>query len=87
MPKRLSLTEQRKLIEALPSHRKEAFIKHVKQRHMKGHGIMDILKSAWQVLGPIAQEVGPKILKEIVLPYIEKKISGGGKRRGRGLAP
>lgn len=89
MPKRLSITQQRKLLNALPAYRKEAFIKHVKEKHMKGEGIMDILKSAWQFLGPIAKEVGPTLLKEIALPFLQKKLNGEGKRRkrGKGLNP
>ena len=47
---------------------------------MKGNGMVDILKSVVKVLGPVAKEVGPKLLKEIVIPYaiskIKQKIEG-----------
>ena len=66
---------------------------------MKGNGMVDILKSVVKVLGPVAKEVGSKVLKEIVIPYaiskIKQKIEGSkgdglrlaGQRgpRGRGL--
>jgi hypothetical protein len=45
---------------------------------MKGDGIMSILKSIGKVLGPIAKEVGPTVLKELVLPMLKKKIAGKG---------
>lgn len=68
---------------------------------MKGNGMMDILKSVVKVLGPVAKEVGPKVLKDIVIPFAINKIkqkiegsSGDGLRlagqhgpRGRGLNP
>lgn len=53
---------------------------------MKGNGMMDILKSVVKVLGPVAKEVGPKVLKEIVIPFainkIKEKIEG---KKGDGL--
>jgi len=45
---------------------------------MKGDGLMDIVKSVGKVLGPIAKEVGPVVMKQFVLPMIEKKIAGKG---------
>lgn len=67
---------------------------------MRGKGMADILKSVVKVLGPVAKEVGPKLLKEIVIPFainkIKEKIEGkkgdglrlAGQRgpRGRGLS-
>lgn len=53
---------------------------------MKGKGMADILKSVVKVLGPVAKEVGPKLLKEIVIPFainkIKEKIEG---KKGDGL--
>ena len=47
---------------------------------MRGNGMVDILKSVVKVLGPVAKEVGSKVLKEIVIPYaiskIKQKIEG-----------
>ena len=52
---------------------------------MKGEGFSDILKSIGRVLGPIAKEIGPTVLKEFVLPFLKKKISGNGlKLSGQG---
>ncbi len=45
---------------------------------MRGDGFMDILKSVGSVLGPIARELGPTVLKEFVLPFVKKKLGGKG---------
>ena len=81
MPTKLSLSQQRALLKALPSHRKMAVKKHCQACRMKGQGFMDILRSVGSVLGPIAKEVGPTVLKEFVLPFIKRKVAG------KGLAP
>ena len=68
-----------------PSH-----IKKVNQvcrcEAQKGQGIGSIFKSVIKTLGPVAKEVGPTLLKEIVLPlatkHIEKKLSGKGLHTG-----
>lgn len=75
--KRLSVREQRKLIKALPSHRRTAVKKHCQLCQQRGEGLGDILKSIGRVLGPISKEVGPTVLKELIVPLIKKKISGG----------
>ena len=59
---------------------------------MRGEGFMDILKSIGGVLGPIAKEVGPTVLKEFILPFVKKKIAGkglspAGGAHGMGLSP
>ena len=76
MPTKLTKAQQKALLKALPAHRKNAVKAHCQQ--MKGEGFMDILKSVGSVLGPIAKEVGPTVLKEFVLPFVKKKIEGGG---------
>tara|TARA_R110000803_G_scaffold3847_2_gene13133 strand:- start:4194 stop:4469 length:276 start_codon:yes stop_codon:yes gene_type:complete len=83
MVKRLSLTEQRKLVKALPVSRINAVKKHCKSCDMRGEGLMDILKTVGKILGPVAKELGPTVLKEIIAPFIKKKI----KKRygGKGL--
>lgn len=48
--------------------------KCIKCQLMKGSGMGDILKSVIKVLGPVAKEVGPTILKEIVIPFAINKI-------------
>ena len=78
MPTRLKLTEQRRLYDALPKARKVALRKHCQCCQMRGDGIKDILKSVGKVLGPIAKEIGPTVMKEIVLPLLKKKIEGKG---------
>ena len=50
---------------------------------MKGKGVSDILKTIGSVLGPIAKELGPVVMKELVLPFIKKRIESS--RKGNGL--
>ena len=78
MPTRLKLSEQRRLYDALPQCRKTALRKHCQSCQMRGDGIKDIFKSIGKVLGPIAKEIGPTVLKEIVIPLLKKKIDGKG---------
>ena len=59
---------------------------------MRGEGFMDILKSIGGVLGPIAKEIGPTVLKDFILPFVKKKIEGkglspAGGAHGMGLSP
>lgn len=78
MPTRLTLPQQRALIRALPVSRKNACKTHCQSCIMRGEGIMDVLKSIGKVLGPVAKEIGPTVLKEFVIPFIKKKIEGKG---------
>lgn len=88
MPTRLTTPQQRALLNALPAHRKNAVKAHCQSCQMRGEGFMDILKSIGGVLGPIAKEVGPVVLKEFILPFIKKKIAGNGlSPAGGGLSP
>ena len=74
MPSRLKLTEQRRLYKALPQSRKTALRKHCQTCQMRGDGIKDIVKSAAKTLGAVGKEIGPTVMKEIVLPLLKKKI-------------
>jgi hypothetical protein len=84
MPTKLSLSQQRALLKALPQHRKMAVKKHCQSCQMRGDGIIDILKSVKSALGPIISEVGPTVLKEFVAPYIMKKIEQVSKKGNKG---
>lgn len=75
---KLNLKQQRALIKALPAHRINDVKKHCKSCQMRGQGIGAILKSIGSVLGPIAKEVGPTVLKELVLPFVKYKLTGSG---------
>ena len=79
MPTRLSLPQQRAMIKALPAHRIMAVKNHCQSCDMKGQGIKDILKTISGVLGPIIKEVGPTVLRELIIPFIKKKIQPSGK--------
>jgi hypothetical protein len=76
MPKRLTKQEQRNLYAALPNHRKNA----VKRCQMRGDGLKKTMGEVGKVLGHIAKEVGPVVLKEIVVPLLKEKYlkSGSG---------
>lgn len=83
---KLTKAQQKALLSALPSMHKMAAKQHAVALHMKGQGIMDIVKSIGSFLGPIVKEVGPTVLKEFVLPFIKKKMEGQGlSLPGRGL--
>lgn len=83
---KLTKVQQKALLNAISSQHKSAVKKHAKALHMQGHGIMDILRSVGEFLGPIAKEVGPTVLKEFVLPFLKKKMEGGGLNpAGQGL--
>lgn len=71
--------EQRKMYDALPESRKKALAKHCKSCEQRGEGIMDILKSVGKFLGPVAKELGPVVLKEILMPLVKKKVGLDGK--------
>ena len=91
---KLTLPQQRTLYNALPTNRKMALKKHCNSCEMRGEGIKDIMKKIGDVLGPIAKELGPKVLKEIIVPllmnYAKEKagLSGTGvATAGKGLSP
>lgn len=85
MPKRLTLAEQRTLMTALPASRKKACEAYCKKAHMKGEGIKDILKGAAKILGPVAKEIGPTVMKELIIPMIKKQMGMGLNLPGGGL--
>lgn len=78
MPSRLTVAQQRRLLLALPPDRKRAAKNHARAMHMSGSGIGDILSQLASILGPIVKEVGPTVLKEYVMPWLTKKMSGKG---------
>ena len=47
---------------------------------------MDILKSIGSVLGPLVKEVGPTVLKELIVPFIKGKMGKGLTLPGAGLS-
>jgi len=81
---RLSQVQQRSLLNSLPAGRKTAVKKYCRACQQSGDGIQDILKKVGAFLGPIAKEVGPKILKEFIIPLLLKKAK---EQYGVGLSP
>lgn len=91
MVKRLSQTQQRAILAGLPASRKMAVKKYCRACEQHGDGIKDILKKVGDFLGPIAKDVGPKILKEFIIPLLLKKAKEhygvGLSLAGSGLSP
>lgn len=87
MPVKLTLPQQRQLYRALPSSRKLAVKRTCKECSMRGDGILDIIKKVGKALGAVGKELGPTVLKEIVVPLVLKKYGGSGLTLpGRGAA-
>jgi len=84
MPTRLTLSQQRALLRALPASRKNACKRHCQECQMRGEGLKSILKSIGRALGPVVKEIGPTVLKEFVLPMVKKKAK---EKFGLGLTP
>jgi len=86
--KRLSIAEQRNLIRQLPPSRLQAVKRSCVADEQKGEGIKTIATNAGKALGHLGRELGPTVLKELIIPMLKKKIAGSGKKRmraGRGL--
>ena len=73
----LTKKEQKAILKGIPAAQKKAVREHVRNLHQSGSGVMDILKSVSNFLGPIISQVGPTVLKEFIIPFI-KKMSGNG---------
>lgn len=86
----LTLNQQRSVVRLLPASKRASLKKRCEVCEMRGEGLFDIIKSAGKFLvkelGPIAREVGPTVLKELVIPLLKQKIVGSGlKTAGGGL--
>lgn len=82
---KLTLAQQRRLIRAIPPNRRKALQKCCRDCEQSGEGIKSILKKAGDVLGFLGKEIGPTVLKELIIPMLKKKI-GKGNTCGRGLS-
>ena len=74
----LTKKEQKAILKGIPAAQKKAVREHVRKLHQSGSGVMDILKSVSNFLGPIISQVGPTVLKEFIIPFIKKQMSGNG---------
>jgi hypothetical protein len=77
-------SQQRAILAGLPASRKMAVKKYCRACEQHGDGIKDILKKVGDFLGPIAKDVGPKVLKEFIIPLLLKKAK---EHYGVGLSP
>ena len=80
--KRLSVNEQRALVNAMPAHRMKNVITHCRECEMRGEGVKEIVKSVGKALGSIGKEIGPVVLKELIIPLL---LAKGKKTLGMGL--
>lgn len=80
---RLTKAEQIRLLSALPSSRVSAVRRVCKQCEHKGEGVKETMAKARSALGPIAEEIGPVVLKQFIMPMLLKKmgVSGEGKKK------
>ena len=76
----LTVKEQRKILRDLPVSTKNKCKMHCRKEQQSGKGISDILKSIGNVLGPIVKTLGPTVLKNFIVPFLEKKMRGEGLR-------
>ena len=79
---KLSLSDQRELVKAIVAKRGAEIKKFVQEKQMAGEGIKEIAIKVRDFLEPIAKEVSPIILRELVIPYLIKE---GKKQLGLGL--
>lgn len=99
MVRKLTVTEQRKLMRSLPATRMKAVRDTCHVCEMHGQGVKETLKKVKKVLGDLGREFGPVILRELVLPLLKAKLLQGkglklagqglhlaGGRRGAGLS-
>ena len=80
MASKLSKIQKEALLIALEPH-----LNHGMQQ---GHGFMDIVKSLYNspVVRDIVSKVGPIVFEKFIMPYINKKMGGGGLQLpGKGL--
>ena len=87
MPKRLTIIQQRGILNALPPARKLAIKRHCMVCQQKGAGLKDILANIGNILGPIAKDIGIKALKDFIFPFLmQMKAQAGQAGRGISLA-
>lgn len=78
-PKRkLTLAQQRKIVSCIPPERLRSVATVCNKCNQHGEGVKSAIAKARSVLGPIAQELGPTVMKEIVLPMLLKKLGASG---------
>jgi hypothetical protein len=81
----LTKKEQKAILKGIPAAQKKAVREHVRNLHQSGSGVMDILKSVSNFLGPIISQVGPTVLKQFIIPFIKKMSGNGTELSGQGI--
>lgn len=59
-----------KYLNSLPKKDRKAIIGMIKMQSQKGEGVGDIVKMLLKEFGPLLKQVGPKVLTEIVVPFV-----------------
>lgn len=79
-----SLTQQRAVILALPSHHKMQVRKICND--MKGEGVKEVIKKVQNYLTPVVKEISPIIVRELIIPYMIKEGKSYLGLDGKGLS-
>ena len=79
----LTLPQQRAIIKKVPKYKVNEIKKVCYHSTQQGEGFKDILKKARSILGPIASEIGPVVMRELIMPMLMKKLGlkGEGKKK------
>jgi hypothetical protein len=75
----LTLANQRKLTKMLSESDKSRMKSTVVQMQGQGFSFSDIISKIKSVVNnPIVKEIGSTVLKEVVVPFVQRKMSGNG---------
>ena len=83
--KKLTLAEQRAMVRAIPKSVKMAMKRECEKCQMKGMGLKDIFKKIRSVFEPVVKAIGPTVLRELVVPFVKKKVGLGKGKCGGSL--
>lgn len=81
---KLTVAQKHKLFHSLTPSQKSVLKNHMCACHQSGEGIGSFFKKLGSVLAPIAKEIGPTVLREILIPIAKKKVGLGLKTAGSG---
>tara|TARA_R110000822_G_scaffold56916_10_gene143558 strand:- start:620 stop:1006 length:387 start_codon:yes stop_codon:yes gene_type:complete len=82
--KRLTVPQQRMLIKGLTTANMKTVKKHCRACELRGEGIPAMTKSVSKMLLDLGKKVGPKVVKELIIPLLMKKAK---EQAGVGLSP
>lgn len=88
--KKLTMAQQRALLHAMTQAEKDHLVRSLIAHHSQTGGafwdsVKAFFKKAGTTLAPILKEIGPTVLKEIVVPLVKSKMGSGMSLAGSGL--